>query len=289
MDIPATIDVSCNTTTTATTQINTEAENNIDIHTLKTQEISSSSAKIEDLCSILAVCGGQNSCLGYLPDQDYLYHELQSIDEGTSQAAEYQLISLESLLNDSSQSKLTRKQRYRLAAILASSILQLQTTPWLAENLAKRNIYFYQNTAGVLADQPYVRHAFPSSKILPGPTIESEALQLTLPHTTRNSLVDLGILLLELCFGQPIEKQTDLREQYLMDGKAHNGTDFLTARDWVYAVGEEAGEEFENVVKCCVQCNFDGKLDWADMNFTQSVYAAVVEPLGKAYAKSGFA
>jgi len=73
-----------------------------------------------------------------------------------------------------------------------------------------------------------------------------------------------------------------------MDGKAHNDTDFLTARNWVYAVGEEAGEEFEKVVKCCVQCNFDGKLDWSDIQFTQSVYVAVVEPLEKAYISANF-
>jgi hypothetical protein len=70
-----------------------------------------------------------------------------------------------------------------------------------------------------------------------------------------------------------------------MDGKAHNDTDHLTARDWIYEVEEEAGVEFESAVKCCVQCNFDAKLDWADTNFTQSVYAAVVEPLEKAYGR----
>ena len=287
MSVPAGVEKSCSTTTT--TQITTGAENDINVRTVHTQQVHASGDKIEDLCSILAAQGGNDSCLGYLPDQDQLYHELRLIDDETSPRANYDLISLDALLNNSSQTKLTRKQRYRLATILASSTLQLQTTPWLTERLAKKNIYFYKNEAGVLADQPYIRHAFPSSKSLPRPTTESEPLQPALSHSTRDSLVDLGITLLELCFGQPIEKQTDLRDQYLMDGKPHNGTDFLTARDWVYAVGEEAGEEFENAVKCCVQCHFDGKLDWADMNFTQSVYSAVVEPLGKAYAKSGFA
>jgi hypothetical protein len=93
---------------------------------------------------------------------------------------------------------------------------------------------------------------------------------------------------LELCFGQAIEKQRDLRDQYLMNGKAHNDTDYLTARNWIYEVGEEAGEEFENAVKCCVLCNFDVKSNWVDTNFTQSVYAGVVEPLEKAYGMFGF-
>jgi hypothetical protein len=285
MNVPANLEKSCSITTAAT-QITPGAGNVLGVSTIQTQEIQASGTRIEDLCSILAACGADDSCLGYLPDDNYLQHELRSIKDGTPVTSDCDLISLDTLLN---RSKLTRKQRYRLAVVLASSIVQLQTTPWLTEKLAKNNIFFYQTEYGVVADQPYIRHAFPSSKIFPRPNPEDVSLQPTLPHSTRNSLVDLGILLLELCFGQPIETQTHLRDPYLMDGKAHNGTDFLTARDWVYAVGEEAGEEFENAVKCCVQCHFVGKLDWADMNFTQSVYAAVVEPLGKAYDRSGFA
>jgi hypothetical protein len=285
MNVPANLEKSCSITTAAT-QITPGAGNVLGVSTIQTQEIQASGTRIEDLCSILATCGADDSCLGYLPDDNYLQHELRSIKDGIPGISDCDLISLDTLLN---RSKLTRKQRYRLAVVLASSIVQLQTTPWLTEKLAKNNIFFYQTEYGVVADQPYIRHAFPSSKIFPRPNPEDVSLQPTLPHSTRNSLVDLGILLLELCFGQPIETQTHLRDPYLMDGKAHNGTDFLTARDWVYAVGEEAGEEFENAVKCCVQCHFDGKLDWADMNFTQSVYAAVVEPLGKAYDRSGFA
>jgi hypothetical protein len=36
-----------------------------------------------------------------------------------------------------------------------------------------------------------------------------------------------------------------------------------------------------------VLCNFDAKLDWEDKNFMHSVYAGVVEPLEKLYARFG--
>jgi hypothetical protein len=261
--------------------------------TTQIEEPTAPDSKIEDLCSTLAKYGGKDSCLGYLSDEEHTHCELKSLKDGTTSTVNCELISLEKLLANSDRSKLSRKQRYRLAVVFASSILQLQTTPWLTEQLEKKNIFFYQNGSDVLADQPYIRHSFSSKKIFSKITPDDKPIQTPRPfsvrNSTRNSLVHLGILLLELCFGQPIEKQTELRSPYLMDGKPHNDTDYLTARDWVYEVGEEAGEEFENAVKCCVLCNFDTNLDWADTNFTQSVYAAVVEPLEKAYGRFGFA
>jgi hypothetical protein len=253
------------------------------------EEISPSEVRILDLCRILATSEEKEMCLGYLSDEEHTRHELRSIKDGSTPAQGCELISLETLLAGRTRSKLSRKQRYRLAVVLASSSLQLQTTPWLADKLEKKNIFFYQNGSVIVADQPYIRHSFPSKKIFTEANPEEMPIQPAQPFSvrcsTRNSLVHLGILLLELCFGQPIEKQTDLRNQYLMDGKAHNDTDYLTARDWIYEVEEEAGVEFESAVKCCVQCNFDAKLDWADTIFTQSVYAAVVEPLEKAYGR----
>jgi len=253
-------------------------------------EVDPSEVKILDLCRTLEISEEDERCLGYLSDEEHLRHEFRSIKDGTLPVQTCELISLESLLASQTRSKLSRKQRYKLAVVLSSSILQFQTTPWLTEQLEKKNIFFYRNGSEIVADQPFIRHSFSSKKISSNTKSEEESTQSTPPcsvrFSTRNSLVHLGILLLELCFGQPIEKQTELRKQYLMDGKAHNDTDYLTARDWIYEVEEEAGVEFEGAVKCCVQCNFDAKLDWADINFTQAVYAAVVEPLEKALEKA---
>jgi hypothetical protein len=247
--------------------------------------------KIEDLCSTLANCEDRNSYLGYLADEANTHYELRLLKDCTNSIGNYELISLENLLANTNRSKLSRRQRYRLAVVLASSVLQLQTTPWLTEKLEKKNIYFYRSETEILADQPYILQSFSSKKIFHPMTSDEESTPPALFYSkrisTRSSLVQLGIVLLELCFGQPIEKQTELRSQYLMDGKAHNDTDYLTARDWIYEVGEEAGEEFEKAVKCCVLCNFDAKLDWEDANFTQLVYAGVVEPLEKLYTRFG--
>jgi hypothetical protein len=94
----------------------------------------------------------------------------------------------------------------------------------------------------------------------------------------RNSLSNLGILLLELCFGQPIESQA-FRKDYLgQDGKPHNSTDYLTAVYWADMVCEE-DPALEHIVKCCMFCIFEEKADWNNKKFTQAVYNSVVEPL----------
>ena len=256
------------------------------------ESVQTADVNIEDLCSTLEATDGIDPNLGYLSDSEHIHYDIRSIRDSRVPTKTSGLISLEGLLSNNNRMKLTRKQRFRLALVLASSMLQLQTTPWLTDPLDKEQIFFYRNGSEILADEPYIRHSFPSDKTKSETSPDDKPNQPDNPFAirsfTRRSLVHLGILLLELCFGQSIETQTHIRSQYLMDGKAHNDTDYLTARDWIYEVGEEAGEEFENAVKSCVLCNFDAKLNWADTNFTQSVYAGVVQPLEKAMADLGW-
>ncbi|KAK6611038.1 hypothetical protein H4I96_02636 [Botrytis cinerea] len=105
-------------------------------------------------------------------------------------------------------------------------------------------------------------------KITPSPTT-----------TVKKSLSDLGIVLLELCFGQRIEEQS-IRQEFLVDGKEHARTNYLTALEWADAVYEQE-PALEHVIKCCMFCIFEEKANWDNLKFTQAVYASVVEPLEK--------
>lgn len=128
-----------------------------------------------------------------------------------------------------------------------------------------------------MMDNPYIRHSFPSTKLSGGITQDPPASDPR--FDTRNSLSNLGILLLELCFGQPIEDQEQIRKNYLgADGKPHKGTDYMTARDWAEMVWEE-DPKLEPIIKSCLFCMFEEKPDWQNKMFTQAVYASVVEPL----------
>jgi hypothetical protein len=103
--------------------------------------------------------------------------------------------------------------------------------------------------------------------------------------TTKNCLLKqplyrLGVLLLELYFGQCMEDQTHIWDQHLVDGKPHPGTAMLTARDWLEEVEEEE-PDLAPIIRSCVLCTFPYKSDWANNEFTQAFYANVVELLEK--------
>ena len=181
--------------------------------------------KIDNLCYTISCPNSASECLGYLSD-GMREHELhQSSPDGPMEEA---YVSLEDLLSGSANIRLTRQQRYKLASVLASSLLQLQTTPWLTDKLNKTNILFFRQGSTVVVEHPYIQHTFPSSK-----SIRPAISQVVDRLAVRNSLSNLGILLLELCFGQTIETQ-ELRKPYLgQDGKPLPSTNYMTARDWV--------------------------------------------------------
>jgi hypothetical protein len=231
--------------------------------------------------------------MGYLSDDEQHQHELMSVDGESRQMYDADShVDLETLLANKGGLKLNRHQRYKIAAILASSLLQLQSTPWLTSQLTKKNIIFYRQGSDIAVDHPYIHHSFPSSKSKgdqissendsSNPSIQKPTIS---PFAAKNaSLTHLGILLLELCFGEPIEAQ-ELRKYYLgSDGKAHAWTDYMTARDWAEMVCDEE-PALEHIIKCCIFCHFEEKVDWENKKFVQAVYGSVVEPLEKIIGK----
>lgn len=188
-------------------------------------ETSIPAEKIGNLCYAISCRNPTSDCLGYLTDgkQEHELHQLTS-----DIPPEEQYVSLEDLLSGKLGRRLTRQQRYKIASILASSLLQLQTTPWLSGKMNKSGIFFYEQGTGVIIEHPYIKHSFApanDANIVSSQTVDRLAV--------RNSLSNLGILLLELCFGQTIETQ-ELRKPYLgSDGKPGEYTDYMTARDWV--------------------------------------------------------
>ncbi|TVY35725.1 hypothetical protein LSUB1_G006774 [Lachnellula subtilissima] len=229
--------------------------------------------KIDDLCSSLEVADENSECLGYLIDDEHQQHEVRWVQESARESQGREEISLDKLLSSGGHLKLSRQKRYKIASIMASSLLQLQATPWLSENLEKKHILFYYQGSDVFVDEPYISHDFAA---ITTQTPKSSPTPHILPRKTFSSL---GILLLELCFGEPIENQTELRKGHLSsDGKALEGTDYLTAIEWLDKVAEEE-PKMAPVIKWCIFCLFEGKPNWADRTFMQAVYASVVQPL----------
>ncbi|KAF7927495.1 uncharacterized protein EAE98_005877 [Botrytis deweyae] len=105
-----------------------------------------------------------NSYLGYLPADHLERHEFRDSDDSVTSRAFYRdkFVSLETILSKPDKfSPLNRYERYKVAYILASSLLQLQNAPWLTGNLQKRHILFLcdWNKHKILIDQPNFSHS----------------------------------------------------------------------------------------------------------------------------------
>ncbi|EPE33047.1 hypothetical protein GLAREA_06059 [Glarea lozoyensis ATCC 20868] len=235
--------------------------------------------RIEDLCSVLCVPPGPSPCIGHLV-RDRETFELRS-------AIQKQLApkhtTLKTLLKKPKKLYLlSRRNRYAIGSTLASSLLALQTSSWLARGLDNETILFYMRNdparTDLLNEGPYVKNTFYSSlkkatSASPSPsTVEQER------SATRRAIFQLGILLLELCFGECMEDQTELSKNHLIDGKPHSATAILTAQNWLEEVEEEE-PDLAPIIRSCVLCTFPYKCDWSNEKFTQSFCATVVEPL----------
>ena len=177
---------------------------------------------------------------------------------------------------------LSRLERYSIAVTLASSLLQLYSSPWIEETWSKNDIYFLVAAEGsprpILVDKPYITRKFTSHS--PQSSVTSTNEQ-TGRNTSTKSMRALGIMLLELCFGEAIEGQP-IRSKYLgPDGQPNDMTDFCTAQHWLQrdALGE-AGPEYAEAIRRCLFCAFGPKsTDLADDELRAAIYSEVVEPL----------
>jgi hypothetical protein len=113
------------------------------------------------------------------------------------------------------------------------------------------------------------------------------------PHHKNNSvgvgsrhpnptLLDLGIVLLELYFGQPIEQKRQ-PEDLAANGHVHANTDLYTARNWLdESYQTNMSLRYWSAVKHCIDYVFQPmprSLDLLDETFREAVYTKVVLPL----------
>ncbi|KAE8442221.1 hypothetical protein EG329_003692 [Mollisiaceae sp. DMI_Dod_QoI] len=194
------------------------------------------------------------------------------IEDGVGVSSTAKVISLEQMLTSGGESKLSRALKDSIANILASSFLQIATTPWLSEHgIRKDRILFCHSFYGIDLKHPYLAQDF---------ACRSTATELTKPQrNARNDILSLGILLLELYFGPTVE-HVDFRRKHLsLDGNPYRNMAFSTILDWTANIAKVAGDIVAGVTERCVNCMFDEEADWDNSKFTQEVYSKVVEPL----------
>ncbi|KAL9611925.1 MAG: hypothetical protein Q9167_003448 [Letrouitia subvulpina] len=161
----------------------------------------------------------------------------------------------------------SRKYRLQLAVILASTVLQLHTTPWLNEQWGGEHILFRHGST----EAPYVSKIFSSQD-----AEQTESASSSHPSPIRNkSIFCLGVLLLELSRNKPLK-------YFITENDPPQFTDFWVARRVVEGLGDEEGINYLSATRACINCDFGGRISKLSLDndeFRQAVYKDVIVPL----------
>ncbi|KAI5849616.1 hypothetical protein DFP73DRAFT_302372 [Morchella snyderi] len=159
-----------------------------------------------------------------------------------------ELISLRSLLDDGKM--LGKEDRLILGVQLASTVLQLHKTAWLSEDWSNEDIFFHQiDTEGRIPDikRPFVRQSpNPSSSLPQTQNIQQITKHTLIPHD--QSLFSLGIVLMELWYGRPLEKLQEKEDEL----GSKDLTNFVTARRLASNISLDAGAKYGEAVRRCI-------------------------------------
>ena len=248
--------------------------------------------EIHDICTSMQNWKTSQDELRCLTDEQNRKHVLYPMTDQQTPGGSLETTTLESLLrhrtDDSkpaatnAHDALTRQGRFMIAAVLVSSFLQLHSTPWLADSWSKKDIIFMRasdESRRPLIEYPYISQSFIPSKNNATPTSSDRSSSNTREFDCRKCLFSLGVMLLELCFGEAIEDQKLRKTYYGPNNEPNDRTDHCTAQAWQKKVQGECGDALSEAIRRCIDCSFGPKPDLADKNFRAAVFAGVVEPV----------
>lgn len=233
-------------------------------------------SEIIDLCSTIAGCQSTSHCLGLLKDNENQY-SVFPILKPQAGADVQELTTLEAILSKTFPVTLTRRERYFIALALASSHLQLHTTPWLGCQWKKNDVFVIRdmnNPSQILIEQLYISRNF----------VPSSAGTLSAPVCGDFSFSTLGIMLLELCFGIPFESYTFRQQFALTSPSLQPILDHAVANQWCNSASAETGPEYAGAVRWCLDQTYSRKAQWRQ-DFVQEV----IEPIRSCYSQLAFA
>lgn len=174
-------------------------------------------------------------CMGIVGHEGERYH-LHPITE-RKRPDDNGPLTLDYLLSNSFKGSFQRRQRLSVALLLASSVVQLQFSPWLKNGLTKKDVLFFpclDDDRNVLYYEPYIRRGF----TLDHPTTPASKL----------NFISLGILLVELCFCQRLE---DYLKQLAKSGKKNDASQSPVLK-WAQDVGDQEGTLYASAVSWCL-------------------------------------
>ena len=178
---------------------------------------------------------------------------------------------------------LSKKDRLYIALTLASSVLQLDETPWLPKSWKSTSIFLlHVRQPGSQITSVGRLHPYLSSRI------SREVAEANTPANPGAALYDthseilrsLGFMLIELCLWKPLE-------DWEIPEDSENGADdtqrrFRTAKRLLPEVDAEAGIVYGDIVHRCLYCRFDSRdINIENADFQKEVFNRIVIPLSE--------
>jgi hypothetical protein len=205
-----------------------------------------------------------SKCMGIIGHGDEVYHlhPLSKRKEPSDRA-----MNLNRILSPDFEGFLSRRQRYSIALLLASSVAQLQFTTWLRTGLTKDDVLFFldDEDSSICYGEPFIRQGF-----------SHDSASNTTAEANDCNFFSLGIVLLELCFGKRLEDHPLRKKHSVGDAGSKHAFDLIAALQWSRNVCDEAGEDYHATVKWC----FTGAGDMSkDKSWRSEIIKNVIRPL----------
>jgi hypothetical protein len=240
-------------------------------------------SEVKDLCASIQQLYKSASTIRFSLDSKSTLRGAYSIDPAETHIPSSDLVSLDILLDhppvlNGRRSKLSKKERYSLALTLASSVLYLNSTPWLANEWTIRDILFQRTpstTRPIDIERPYI-----SPTLLPLSKSISSSKKLKGPKNT--VLGALAIALLELYFGTTAEKyQASEAEDGVADPEVFQSPWTLCAfaHEWVDTESDNLSAAFLNAIRHCLRSFGDPGTSLQDIDCLQAAVESIVLPL----------
>lgn len=168
------------------------------------------------------------------------------------------------------------RHRLELGIKLASSVMQLHDSGWLAEEWGREDVLFFNRDGIVQVENPMVRW---SNRI---PTMSAETVKRGVVQCNQ-TLLSLGIILIELYHGKCLEECKGVDGEYvgLGDGKTRH-SEAWSLVDLLY---DDAGDLYGDAVRRCVRGldHRESRLD--EGGFKLEVFRKVLYPLQTNYSR----
>ncbi|CAO2649502.1 Nn.00g068870.m01.CDS01 [Neocucurbitaria sp. VM-36] len=246
-------------------------------------DLKSSLQDINDLCASIQQLHKSSPIIGFSFGSKSKLRGTYSIDAADVYVPPAETVTLEDLLDhppviNGRRSRLSKRERYSLALTLASSVLYLNSTPWLTDQWAAKDILFHRTAIAsrpIDTEHPYVAPALIElSKVLPNGQKPRGF------HNKNTVLLALAIALLELYFGTTAEKYQE-SEHGAADPSFHQNPWMLCsmAHTWAEESQEDLSAAFLSAVRHCLRCFSDPGASLQDAEFLQAAVEGIVLPL----------